>query len=165
MRAVAILLVLVCSVGARAQRTEPPPPIPQLPDEPLPEWRPPPPRKDSHALFLDLSPQMQDAQRLRQIGMWVSTVGWVQLFGAGILYVWAASVNRDIAHPGPASAGRFDPALEDQRNAIERSAVAFFTIGAVFAAGGFVAYTVGQWRMSVHHKHYPKDPLPPLSGF
>ena len=32
------------------------------------------------------------------------------------------------------------------------------------AAGGFVLYTMGQWRMTVHHKQHPKDPLPPLSG-
>jgi hypothetical protein len=166
MRAVAMALVLALSASAWAQSPVTPPAVPQLPDEPLPEWKPPPPRKSSQALFLDLSPQMQDAQRLRQIGLWVSTVGWIQLFGAGILYVWAASVNRDIGYPGPNNPnGRFQPELEDQRNDIERSAQAFFAIGGVLAAGGFIVYTLGQWRMTVHHKSHPKDPLPPLSGF
>jgi hypothetical protein len=161
MRAVTILLVLGLSVGASAQI--PPPTVPQLPDEPLPEWHPPP--KRAPVLFLDLTPQMHEAQRLRQIGLWISTVGWVELFGAGILYVWAANVNRDIASPTPDSPGPvFQPAVEDKRNQIEDSAAVFFSVGAVMAAGGFVLYTMGQWRMTVHHKQHPKDPLPPLSG-
>ncbi|MGZ3443193.1 MAG: hypothetical protein ACXVDD_26915, partial [Polyangia bacterium] len=117
-------------------------------------------------LFLQLPPQMQEAQRLRQIGVWISSLGWVELFGAGILYVWAANVNRDISGGTAGNPnGIFQPQLEDQRNDIERSAAAFFTLGAAMAAGGFVVYTIGQWRMTAHHKSHPSDPLPPLSGF
>jgi hypothetical protein len=161
MRALTILLLLGLSLGARAQVA--PPTVPQLPDEPLPEWHPP--VKRAQVLFLNLTPQMQDAQRLRQLGLWISTVGWIELFGAGVLYVWAVNVNRDIGSPTPDNAGAvFQPQVEDQRNQIEASAAVFFSVGAVMTAGGFVLYTMGQWRMTVHHKQHPRDPLPPLSG-
>ena len=47
LRAVAIALILSFAVAARAQGV-PPPPVPQLPDEPLPEWHPPP-KTDPHS--------------------------------------------------------------------------------------------------------------------
>jgi hypothetical protein len=164
MRAVALALVLAFSIGARAQVTQTPPTVPQLPDEPLPEWHPPPKRSGA-ALFLQLTPEMQEAQKLRQAGLWISSIGWVELFGGGILYVWANSVNTDLGNPTPNSTGIFDPSMEDQRNRIERASWAFLGIGGVMAAGGFVLYTMGQWKMTSHHKTHPSEPLPPLSGF
>ncbi|MCU1279384.1 MAG: hypothetical protein JWM53_2930 [bacterium] len=164
MRAIAIALVLAFSVGARAQVGETPPTVPQLPDEPLPEWHVPPKRAGA-ALFLELTPQMQEAQKLRQAGLWISSLGWLQIFAGGILYVWAASVNTDLGHPTPNSNGIFDPTLEDKRNKISDAASAFLGIGATMAAGGFVLYTIGQWKMTSHHKKHPNEPLPPLSGF
>jgi hypothetical protein len=139
MRAICIALVLSFAVGARAQSPVPPPAVPQLPDEPLPEWHQPP--KRATALFLQLTPDMQDAQKMRQAGLWISAAGWVLLFGGGILYVWASSVNTDLGHPTPESSGIFDPSMEDRRNHI------------------------GQWKMTAHHKSHPNEPLPPLSGF
>lgn len=164
MRAIAIALVLAFSVGAWAQMTPTPPPVPDLPDEPLPEWHPPPKRSGA-ALFLQLTPEMQDAQKLRQAGLWISSVGWIQLFAGGILYVWAASVNTDLGHPPATSNGMFDPSLEDKRNRIQQASSAFLGIGAIMAVGGFTLYTMGQWKMTSHHKRHPSEPLPPLSGF
>ncbi len=164
MRALALALVVAFGAGAHAQ-TVPPPPVPQLPDEPLPAWHPPPPGR-AHALFLQMSPEMQQAQKLRQVGLWLSSFGWVQIFGGGILYVWAASVNEDVGHPTPNNPnGAFQPALEDERNHIEAAASSLLGIGGVMAAGGFVLYTIGQWRITSHHKSHPSEPLPPLSGF
>jgi hypothetical protein len=164
MRAVAIALILAFSVAARAQVTETPPPVPQLPDEPLPEWHPPP-KRTGQALFLQLTPQMQEAQKLRQAGLWISSVGWIELFAGGILFVWADSVNTDLGHPTPNSNGMFDPTLEDKRNKIETASATFLGIGGIMAAGGFALYTAGQWRLTAHHKAHPSEPLPPLSGF
>ena len=89
MRAIALALLLAfCSSSgvARAISTVPPPPVPQLPDEPLPEWHPPPPTTSRHAMFLQMSPQMPEAQRLRQIGLWLSSFGWARCSLGGILY-------------------------------------------------------------------------------
>jgi hypothetical protein len=164
MRAVAIALMLALGSTASAQ-TQAPPVVPQLPDEPLPEWHPPPPRR-GQAMFLQMSPQMQDAQKLRQAGLWLSAIGWVQVFGGGILYVWAASVNDDLSHPTPNNpTGAFQPQLEDERNRISQTASAFLGIGGIMAGAGFVIYTIGQWRVTAHHKKHPSEPLPPLSGF
>ena len=55
--------------------------------------------------------------------------------------------------------------MEDKRNAIEKSAGTFLGVGGIMAAGGFIVYTIGQWKMTAHHKKNPNEPLPPLSGF
>jgi hypothetical protein len=174
MRALAIVVSLTLSATVLAQ-TVPPPQVPQLPDEPLPEWHPPP--KRTGALFLSVSPEVQSAQHLRQAGLWISSVGWAQLLLGGILYGWAADVNDDVGHPRANGTGMvnssgdvtqnsfFDPALEDKRNHIEQATAAFIGIGGTMAVGGFVLYTIGQWKITVHHKTHPTEPLPPLSGF
>jgi hypothetical protein len=164
MRALALALVVSFAAGAHAQ-TVPPPPVPQLPDEPLPEWHPPPPGK-SRAMFLEMSPEMLQAQKLRQVGLWISSFGWAEVFLGGVLYVWAADLNQDVSNPPPPNpAGHFVPALEDERNRVETAAASLLTIGGTLAAGGFVLYTIGQWRLTAHHKKHPTEPLPPLSGF
>jgi hypothetical protein len=164
MRALAIALILSFAVGARAQGV-PLPPVPQLPDEPLPEWHPPP-KRDRHALFLQVSPEVQQAQKLRQVGLWVSSLGWVQVFLGGVFYVWAANLNTDLGSPPPPNPpGTFNPAIEDQRNRVETAAISLISIGGTLAAGGFIVYTIGQWRITSHHKTHPNEPLPPLSGF
>jgi len=166
MRATALALLLVVSASgvARAEGV-PPPPVPQLPDEPLPEWHPPPPT-NRHALFLQMSPQMQDAQKIRQAGLWISSFGWAQLLLGGVLYAWAADLNQDEGSPPPPNVpGLFNPQLEDERNRVLGATRAFLTIGGIMAAGGFVLYTMGQWKITSHHKSHPSEPLPPLSGF
>src|SRR4051794_33519665 len=73
------------------------PTVPDVPDEPLPEWHPP--AKHKGALFLSVAPEVQGAQRLRQVGLWISSLGWAQLLAAGILYGWAVNLNEDVSHP------------------------------------------------------------------
>jgi len=164
MRSLVLVSTLLFTAGAFAQPV-PPPPVPQLPDEPLPEWHPPPPT-NRRALFLQVSPEVQQAQKLRQIGMWVSSLGWAQVFLGGVLYVWAAVLNQDVgAPPQPYTPGVFSPALEDERTRVESAAISMIAIGGTLAAGGFVLYTIGQWRITSHHKTHPSEPLPPLSGF
>lgn len=161
--ALAVVMALAASGAARAQGVTPPP-VPQLPDEPLPEWHPPPPT-NRHALFLQMSPEMQQAQKLRQAGLWISSMGWAQLLLGGVLYAWAARVNEDLSSPPPGHSIAFHPAVEDERNRIQSATLAFLTIGTTMAVGGFVVYTIGQWRITAHHKTHPNEPLPPLSGF
>ncbi|HEY2747496.1 MAG TPA: hypothetical protein VGL86_22890 [Polyangia bacterium] len=165
MRAVALALLITVGAGVANAQGVPPPPVPQLPDEPLPEWHPPK-QTNRRALFLQMSPEMRDDQRLRQIGIWMSSLGWAALLLGGVFYVWAANVNQDLANPPPPmTPGVFSPALEDKRNAVETSALTFLGIGGVLAVTGFALYTAGQWRMTVHHKKHLDEPLPPLSGF
>src|SRR3954470_8279115 len=156
MRAIAFALILSFSVGARAQGV-PPPPVPQLPDEPLPEWHQPP-KRDRHALFLMVSPEVQQAQKLRQVGLWVSSFGWAQIFLGGVFYVWAANLTQDLSSPPPPNPpGVFNPAIEDQRNPVEAAAISLLAIGGTLAAGGFVLYTIGQWKITSHHKTHPNE--------
>jgi hypothetical protein len=173
-RAVAVALLLTLAGTAARAQTVPPPEVPQVPDEPLPEWRPPPPRKS--ALFLSVAPQVAMAQKWRQAGLWISSIGWAQLLAAGILYGWAANINDDIGHPhtdgsgNPTSGGYgvtsvFDPSLEDKRNHIEQASTGLISIGGTMAVAGFIVYTVGQAKITIWHKEHPRDPLPPLSGF
>lgn len=150
------------------------PSVPDVPDEPLPEWTPPK-KRTGVPLFLQMSPEVREAQRIRQIGLWISCAGWLQMFVGGIVEVAAAQVNHDLStshvvgyDPGtlsPIFSTVFDPAMEDQRNRMQNAALSLFGIGGIMAAGGFVIYTVGQARISIWHKAHPKDPLPPLSGY
>jgi hypothetical protein len=124
-------------------------------------------------LFLDLSPEMRQAQKIRQGGLWISCIGWVQLLAAGLLYVAAVQANGFAALPRvvPRPDGRggiisdvFDPSFEDIRDREQSASFSLFAIGGTMAVGGFIAFTIGQARMSVWHKAHPKDPLPSLSG-
>jgi hypothetical protein len=166
------LLLLVCCAAAHAQSV-PVPSVPDVPDEPLPEWKPP--TRKVASLHLQLTPQMIEAQKLRQAGVWISSIGWVQVFVGGIVYVAAvltnskASTRRAVGYDPVTmmiiTSNVFDPSLEDQRNQLQSAAFTLFIAGATEAAGGFVLYTVGQARLSIAHKAHPKDPLPPLSGY
>jgi hypothetical protein len=167
----ALLVLTFLCAPARAQTASPI--VPDVPDEPLPEWKPPTHRVA--ALHLQLSPEIREAQKLRQAGVWISCIGWAQMFVAGIIYVAASSVNHDASlnhiigyDPytlSPIYSSVFDPSLEDQRNRLQNASLSLFSIGGVMAAGGFVVYTIGQSRVSIWHKAHPKDPLPPLSGY
>ena len=171
-RALVWALALTLSVGAYAQTT-PPPPMPVVPDEPLPEWHPPV-RRLSMPVFLTLAPDMVQAQKLRQAGLWISSFGWLQFFAAGILYTSAADVNTALGAPrvlgtdmyGNGIMSRvFDPGTEDKRNRLEASSLSLAIIGGAMAIGGFVLFTTGQTKISMYHKKHPKEPLPALSGF
>jgi hypothetical protein len=169
---VACALALTFSVTAWAQTT-PPPALPTVPDEPLPEWHPPATRS-AVPIFLTVSPEMIQAQKFRQAGLWISSIGWLQFFASGILYATAKDVNTSISNPrttGTDPYGNaitdttFDVAGEDKRNRLETSSMALAITGGAMALGGFVLFTVGQARISSFHKRHPKEPLPPLSGF
>lgn len=171
-RALVWALALTLSVGAHAQTT-PPPKMPVVPDEPLPEWHAPT-RKLNIPIFLTISPEMVEAQKLRQAGLWISSLGWLQFFAAGILYTSAADVNTALGNPriigtdmyGNETMTRvFDPAIEDKRNRLESSSLSLAIIGGAMAIGGFIIFTTGQTKISMYHKRHPKEPLPALSGF
>jgi hypothetical protein len=171
-RLVAVALALTFSVTAFAQTT-PPPPMPAVPDEPLPEWNPPT-RKSVVPIFLSLSPEMAQAQRMRQAGLWISSIGWIQFFAAGIIYAAAADVNTTISNPrivgvdfngNTVADATFYPAGEDKRNALEISSLVLTITGGAMALGGFALFAVGQSRISSFHKRHPKEPLPSLSGY
>jgi hypothetical protein len=165
------LVVLLAAAPALAQTT-PPPPMPTVQDEPLPEWHPP--ARRATPVFLTLSPDMVRAQKTRQVGLWISAVGWVLGFASGIVYVTAVMANNDLSSPqvlGVDPLGNtmtstvFRPELEDKRNALENASLSMAIIGGVMAIGGFALFTSAQWKVSSYHKRHPKEPLPPLSGF
>jgi hypothetical protein len=168
---VAVALLLLCT-SAQAQRVAVPI-VPDVPDEPLPEWKPP--VRKTGALHLRLSPEVATGQKLRQTGVWVSSIGWSLAFAAGIIYVEAVRVNGTLSAThiigydpismAPISSALFDPALEDERDRLQAASLTLFAVGGAMAAGGFIVYTLGQARISIAHKAHPKDPLPPLSGY
>lgn len=177
MRAIAVVTLLAFAAPALAQSAPPPanvaplPEVPLMPDEPLPEWKGPPP-KSKNVLFLNMSPELQMAQRLRQVGIWFSSLGWCTLFAGGILYVKAASVNQDIGHFASGESGdntqplnMFNPQQEDLRNSYERAAWGAMAGGGGLAVAGFITFTIGQWKISAYHKKRPGEPLPSMSGF
>jgi hypothetical protein len=160
--------------GARAHAQMPaPPPVVDLPDEPLPDWHPP--RRQTASLFLTVAPQVHEAQRFRQVGLWISAIGWAQVLAGGIIYVAASSANQDLgqSHPVgfdiaqqmPIFSSAFDPALEDRRDRLQNASLSLFAIGGAMAGVGFIVYTIGQTKLSKWHHTHPHDPLPPLSGF
>jgi hypothetical protein len=168
----AALLALALPSAVSAQPT-PPSPMPVVPDEPLPEWHPPT-RRQLAPIFLTVSPEMVTAQKYRQVGLWISSIGWLQFFAAGILYAAAVDTNDTLSNirttgidvsGNSITDAHFSPALEDKRNNLEKSALSLSIIGGAMAVGGFVVFTIGQSRITIHHKRHPKEPLPPLSGF
>jgi hypothetical protein len=171
-RAVACALALALSVEAHAQTT-PPPPMPAVPDEPLPEWHPPA-RRSLMPIFLTVSPELVQAQKMRQAGMTISATGWLAVFAAGIMYPQAVDQNSTLSNlhvTGVDQAGNtlpsttFEPWREDLRNRLEAASLSCVIIGGAMAIGGFVLFTVGQWKISSYHKRHLKEPLPSLSGY
>jgi hypothetical protein len=147
--------------------------MPAVPDEPLPEWHPPV-RRPAVPVFLNISPDMLDAQKLRQAGITLSATGWVALFTIGILYPQAVNQNDTLSNlhttrldqfNNPINSTLFEPWREDLRNRLEAATWSMAIIGSALTVGGFVLFTVGQYRVSSNHKRHPKEPLPSLSGF
>ena len=161
-RAVACVLMLLAGVTAHAQTT-PPPPMPTVPDEPLPEWHPPT-RRFLEPIFLSISPEAVHAQKLRQAGISISATGWVAVLAAGILFPQAVNQNNILSND-PTNPGHWDPAHEDLRNRLEVASLALAIIGGTMGVGGFALFTAGQWKLASHHKRHPKEPLPSLSGY
>jgi hypothetical protein len=171
-RAIACALALTISVAAHAQTT-PPPPMPAVPDEPLPEWHPPV-HRSSMPIFLTVSPQLLEAQKFRQAGITISGIGWLCLFSIGILYPQAVVQNNTLSNlhvTGVDQYGNtqpsttFEPSREDLRNRLEAASLSMLVIGGTMAVGGFVLFTVGQYRISSYHRRHAKEPLPSLSGY
>jgi hypothetical protein len=174
---VVTLALLTGAVSSRAMaQTVPPPPVPQLPDEPLPEWRPP--RKPpANVIHLDVAPEASRGQTLRQLGLWFASFGGASMFAGGILYAYALDINDSVSHPradiavgsdgnfGVMANGVFDPSLEDRRNQVQAASFALLGVGGACLVAGFTLFAVGQHKIREHHRKYPKDPLPPLSGF
>jgi hypothetical protein len=176
--ALATVLAVSLAVGpavAQAQVTAPSAEVPDVPDEPLPEWHPPRPRGD--VVHLDVAPEVKKAQDTRQAGLWLCSIGGGMLFGGGLLYARAAGFNDEAGKPhgvafvddhyniGTMVTNVFDPNLEDQKNLNQAGALALLVIGAAFTVAGFAAFGVGQYRIRAWHKKNPRDPLPPLSGY
>jgi hypothetical protein len=176
-----VLIVAFClltgavSSPALAQ-TVPPPPVPQLADEPLPEWTPPR-HKPVDVLHLDTSPEANRAQALRQAGLWFASFGGVAMFTGGILYAYALDINGTLSHPhtdielgdpytiGVGQSATFDPRLEDRRNRVEAASFSLLAVGGACLVTGFTLFGIGQYKLREQHRQHPKDPLPPLSGF
>jgi hypothetical protein len=160
-RTVACVLTLLLGVPLRAQTTAPAP-MPNVPDEPLPEWHPPT-RRLSGLIFLSLSPEVVQAQKLRQAGISLTALGWVSVFTVGITYEQAVNQNNILSND-PTDPGHWNPAREDLRNTLEAASLSLAIIGGVMVVGGFALFTAGQWKISSYHKRHPKEPLPSLSG-
>jgi hypothetical protein len=147
----------------------PPPPLrskavwsdlPPVPDEPLPRWTPPPmtPRENRRALFLQMAPEVQQAQLLRQAGLWVSSFGWAGLFAGGILY---GHTNGNKLVTGIAATHQGGGINSTYYN----GGIGLMVGGAAVALVGVTLFVAGQWRLSAWHKKRPKDTMPSFSGF
>jgi hypothetical protein len=176
---VSVLLVLlltgVVSMPARAQVT-PPQPVPNVPDEPLPEWKPPPARKVA-PIHLDVGPEARKAQNLRQAGLWLASFGGALLFASGIVFARAQDIADSASHYRQelvtdefgniryAGNNQFDPGLEDEMYRLQALSHSFMIIGGAFTATGLALFGIGQARLHKLHVKHPRDPLPPLSGY
>ncbi|HWE31560.1 MAG TPA: hypothetical protein VHB97_26345 [Polyangia bacterium] len=151
--------------------TAPPPPVssrtvlpvvPEVPDEPLPEWTPPPPtpKESRRALFLQMSPEVQQAQHLRQAGLWISGIGWAAVLSGGILYAHTSD-NTVVQGIGAAGADQAGGISHIQVN----TGIGLMISGGAVAAIGFAIFTAGQWQLSAWHKKRPTDTMPSMSGF
>jgi hypothetical protein len=139
------------------------PEVPQIGDEPLPEWKPPTVKLSRRqALFLSLSPEVQRAQQMRQAGLWLASFGGVSLLVGGIIEGTAIDLAGDIGTP---KNGIFDPRVEDQKDLLHTTAVSIFAIGGTLAVTGMTLFIAGQHRIKSWHSEHPGDPLPPLSGY
>jgi hypothetical protein len=175
--ALATVLAVGLAVGptvAHGQVTVPET-VPEQADEPLPEWHPPPPRRD--VVHLDVSPTLNKAHDLRQAGMWLMSIGGAMMFGGGLLFARAQNLNDDVGKPhgiAPLDENNnvnwmitnvFDPGLEDQKNRALDGSRALLIIGGALGVAGFTCFGVGQARIRIYHKKHPREPLPPLSGY
>jgi hypothetical protein len=163
-RTFAALTLLALAAPAWADQAAPRPlaaalpEVPQLPDEPLPAWTPPkpPPRNSGRAIFLSLPPPMREAQRLRQVGLLVSSVGLLGLFAGGIVY----AIDPDNNFSNVSYSANQDP----MRNRLLTIGLATMIAGSGVAVVGFSLFAAGQYRIKSWHKRRPNDPLPSMSG-
>ena len=144
----------------------PPPPLrskavwsdlPPVPDEPLPQWTPPPPtpRENRRALFLQMAPEVQQAQLLRQAGLWISSFGWAGLLAGGILYGRTNSNDPNGIGPDTGGVNKVD----------YNTGLGLMLGGTAVALVGVTLFVAGQWRLTAWHKKRPKDTMPSYSGF
>jgi hypothetical protein len=171
---VALIATIGLATSARAQ-VIPPPPVPQLPDEPLPVWKPPTVR--SHPFHLRASAEAERAHSFRQAGLWLASFGGASVFAGGLLFANASDINDSLSHSHNVvvsdgaggyrefSSVTFDPALEDQRDQRLAASQALLIGGGVCLATGVVLFAIGQLRLRTIHREHPHDPLPPLSGY
>ncbi|HEX4461176.1 MAG TPA: hypothetical protein VIA18_24520 [Polyangia bacterium] len=133
------------------------PEVPEIADEPMPVWKRPPPqaRENRRALFLGMAPEVQQAQRLRQIGLGISIVGWASIFAGGIVYEQTSSNDIQTGFSG----------LGHVNATLQNTGIGFMAAGGAVAAIGFAIFTTGQWRVTAWHKKRPNDAMPTLSGF
>ncbi len=135
------------------------PEVPEVPDEPLPDWSPPPPtpRENRRALFLTMAPEVQQAQRLRQAGLWISGFGWAGVLTGGILYGHTSNndVVQGIPGNGPGGVSNLDV----------NAGLGLMIGGGAVALIGVTLFTAGQWQLSAWHKKRPSDRMPSMSGF
>ena len=170
----ALSATLALGPSARAQ-VVPPPPVPELPDQPLPVWTPP--KVMPHAFHLRISAAAASAQATRQAGLWFLSLGGAALFAGGLLYANASDINDALSHSHNVVADdghgnyieyssiTFDPRLEDERDQRLAASRGLLISGGVALTVGAVLFTVGQLHLrAIHHEH-PADPLPPLSGY
>ena len=133
------------------------PEVPEIADEPMPVWKRPPPeaRENRRALFLSMAPEVQQAQRMRQVGLGISIVGWASILAGGIVFEQTGSND---LHNGFSGLGHVNATLQN-------TGIGFMAVGSAVAAAGFAIFTVGQWRLTAWHKKRPNDAMPTLSGF
>jgi hypothetical protein len=163
-RATVVLIVaglFASSSLARAQAVPPPEHVPQLPDQPLPEWRPPAPTAP-HALILGLAPELRRAEKLRNGGLLAASAGLTAVFAGGLFEAWNEQLTTALHSPRD---GMYHPEIAEQRGQVSASAIAMLTIGSALTLTGFVLVAVGQTRISRWHHEHPRDQLPPLSGY
>jgi hypothetical protein len=138
----------------------------------LPRWHAP--ATKTQAQFLVATPEAVAAHKLRQAGLYLSSVGWVSLLGAGILQVWSAQIASTATQPhatgvdvlgNPVFSMQDSAQLNAQHDHVFNASVATFAVGGAMTVAGFVMFAVGQSRLAELHHRRPRDPLPPLSGY
>jgi hypothetical protein len=156
---------------AKTADGKPLPEVPEIADEPLPQWSAPMARPK--AVFLSVHPEVKRSQQLRQAGLWMASIGGAALLTSGILYAHALTVNGDmnlgceavLGFSMQQCDGRFHPALEDEKDRYATSAITLMAVGGTLVGTGIAVFGLGQWQLRRWHHRHPTDPLPPLSGY
>src|SRR5262249_1684299 len=141
---VALALLAPLAGTARAQVAPPPAEIPNLPDVPLPEWKPSP-RLASSTLVLGVSRELRQPEALRRVGLVLASLGLASLLAGGITDAQAVQLDTQLKSPRD---GLYHPDVADQRDRVTYAAVSLLTIGSAFTLAGFTTYAVGQVRIN-----------------